>query len=164
MLLPFTINPTPAEGDPPSSSPLTPRTDEPFLISFASGMRPPPPDRDEQLRAVFEASPLAIVSLDFEGRVTLWNPAAEALFGWTADEAIGRTPSPELVTLAKNAIAGDTVTGVEATHTRKDGGRVKARVSIAPLRGAGAAIGTVAIFTREPLDDEPPASTKRNVP
>lgn len=148
MLLPFTINSSPAEGDPPSSSPATARTDEPFLISLASGMRPPPPDRDEQMRAVFEASPLAIVALDFEGRVTLWNPAAEALFGWTADEAIGKTPSPELVVLAKSAIAGDTVTAVEATHTRKDGGRVKARVSIAPLRGASdAPIGTVAIFT-----------------
>jgi PAS domain S-box-containing protein len=149
MLLPFTINPSPdaAEGDPPSGPVPTPRTDEPFLISLASGMRPPPPDRDEHLRAVFTASPLAIVTLDFEGRVTMWNPAAEELFGWTAEEALGRQPSPELLALGKSAIAADTVTGVEATHVRKDGTRITARVSIAPLRTGTSATGIVAIFT-----------------
>ncbi|BEL06749.1 hypothetical protein Q0Z83_049400 [Actinoplanes sichuanensis] len=41
------------------------------------------------MRAVLEASPDAYVSTDANGRVLDWNPAAEALFGWSRDEAVG---------------------------------------------------------------------------
>src|SRR5690606_10421588 len=39
----------------------------------------------ESLRALVVASPLAIVMLDAQCDVTLWNPAAERLFGFAAD-------------------------------------------------------------------------------
>ncbi len=47
------------------------------------------------LQSLIEASPLAIVTIDRSHRVLMWNPAAERLFGWTAEEVIGR-PSPFL--------------------------------------------------------------------
>jgi PAS domain S-box-containing protein len=44
---------------------------------------------ESRLQAAMDASPLAMVSLDLDGVVVAWNPAAERLFGWSADEAVG---------------------------------------------------------------------------
>ena len=44
-----------------------------------------------RLQTVFDASPVAIVEVDLEARVRLWNPAAERIFGWPADEILGQT-------------------------------------------------------------------------
>jgi PAS domain S-box-containing protein len=33
----------------------------------------------------------AIIGLDAQGRVNFWNAAAERIYGWTADEVLGRT-------------------------------------------------------------------------
>lgn len=58
--------------------------------------RPAPADStpralgDAQLDAVLGASHEAVVGMDGDGRVRHWNPVAETLFGWRADEAIGR--------------------------------------------------------------------------
>ena len=41
------------------------------------------------LATLIEASPLAIVTFDPEGVVTMWNPAAERIFGWSENEALG---------------------------------------------------------------------------
>ena len=50
----------------------------------------------QALRALIDASPLAVVELDREARVRTWNPAAEDLFGWRASE-IGRASCRERV-------------------------------------------------------------------
>jgi diguanylate cyclase (GGDEF)-like protein/PAS domain S-box-containing protein len=42
-----------------------------------------------RLTAVLGEVPAAIVELDLEGRIRMWNPAAEEMFGWSADEVIG---------------------------------------------------------------------------
>ncbi|HEY9035426.1 MAG TPA: PAS domain S-box protein [Pseudomonadales bacterium] len=42
-------------------------------------------------------TPLAAMSLDMDMRVTEWNPAAEKLFGWTSEEAVGKTPAELMV-------------------------------------------------------------------
>src|SRR5947209_10655090 len=52
-------------------------------------------DRSEASRHRVEASPLAIIALDGEGRVKMWNRGAERIFGWTEDEVIGR-PLPTI--------------------------------------------------------------------
>ncbi|GAC1682463.1 MAG: hypothetical protein NVS9B3_00070 [Gemmatimonadaceae bacterium] len=44
---------------------------------------------DVALHALVDASPLAILAVDAERRVTLWNAAAESLFGWKAAEVVG---------------------------------------------------------------------------
>ena len=40
--------------------------------------------------SLVEVSPVAIVTMDADERVTSWNPAAAELFGWSSEEAIGR--------------------------------------------------------------------------
>ena len=49
----------------------------------------------ELLRALLDSCPLAVLSLDAEGRVRLWNAGAEKLFGWKAEEIIG-APLPTI--------------------------------------------------------------------
>jgi PAS domain-containing protein len=44
----------------------------------------------ELLGAVVAAAPLAILSLDLQGRLRYFNPAAERMLGWSASEALGR--------------------------------------------------------------------------
>jgi PAS domain S-box-containing protein len=47
--------------------------------------------RESQLRATLEVSPrVAVQSYDEEALVIYWNPASTRLFGWRAEEAMGR--------------------------------------------------------------------------
>lgn len=52
---------------------------------------------NQTLQALIKACPLAIIVFDFKGIVKLWNPAAETIFGWSEQEAIGQfiLPVPE---------------------------------------------------------------------
>jgi len=104
--------------------------------------------------ALLEASPLAILALDTERRVTRWNPAAERLFGWTADEVLGR-PLPvvsdayitENTQLSAEVFRGRSVSGFETRRRRKDGTLVDVLLSTAPLRdGTGDVSGLVALL------------------
>jgi PAS domain S-box-containing protein len=45
---------------------------------------------ESHLQAALDASPLAMCTMDLDGLVIAWNPAAERLFGWTAGEVVGR--------------------------------------------------------------------------
>ena len=83
----------------------------------------------QKLQALIHACPLAVMSLDNEGEsVTLWNPAAETMFGWCAEETLGR-PTPflppsqysESDRLWNELITGGSLSGVELRPVRKDG-------------------------------------------
>jgi diguanylate cyclase (GGDEF)-like protein/PAS domain S-box-containing protein len=71
----------------------------------------------------------ALIATTGEGVVTSWNPAAEAVYGWTAAEAVGRRAS-ELVG-APLDLCGGGVT--EAVHRRRDGAPLAVRVSAAEM-------------------------------
>ena len=42
------------------------------------------------LQALTQATPLATVCLDLDANVRLWNPAAQAIYGWSEQEVLGR--------------------------------------------------------------------------
>jgi len=52
-------------------------------------------EANNTLRAVIRTSPLAIYSVDLDGRVRSWNPAAHRMFGWQEWELLG-TPLPHM--------------------------------------------------------------------
>ncbi|MEO6550192.1 MAG: PAS domain S-box protein [Ferruginibacter sp.] len=48
-------------------------------------------ESEEQLQIIFNSAPDAVIIINDEGSVTKWNPKAEELFGWSSNEAIGRS-------------------------------------------------------------------------
>ncbi len=97
----------------------------------------------ETLTSLIHASPLAIVAFDPEGIIQSWNPAAERMFGWTAEEAVGRfhpiVPDDfreEFRVLRETAVEGKSFTDLELRRRRKDGSPIDLRVSTSPIRGA----------------------------
>lgn len=104
--------------------------------------------------ALVEASPLAIVAVDGEGRVELWSPAAERMFGWTQDEVLRRTapivPDAErerAKELRARVLAGERLTGVQVPRLRKDGSMLDVSLSTAPLTTReGRVQGTIVIL------------------
>ena len=93
------------------------------------------------LATLIEASPLAIVTFDPEGVVTMWNPAAERIFGWPEDEALGMhlpfvpaEKQTEFLALRRRALLGEVFTEPELHRRRADGSPIVVSVSTAPLR------------------------------
>jgi two-component system cell cycle sensor histidine kinase/response regulator CckA len=93
------------------------------------------------LGTLIEASPLAIVTFDPQGVVTMWNPAAEKIFGWTEEEAVGRglpfvpaDKQAEFQALRGRALRGEVFTEPELHRRRADGSPIVVSVSTSPLR------------------------------
>jgi PAS domain S-box-containing protein len=110
---------------------------------------------NELLQALINAVPLAIDVVDTEGCVKLWSPAAEELFGWKADEVIGR-PLPsvpeelqaEVSEQLRSELLGATHYGLETRRLRKDGSLVDVQLWTSPLHDfEGKIIGSVGILT-----------------
>ncbi len=88
--------------------------------------------KEPVLEAIIKASPLAIIAVDAQERVILWNPGAERIFGWHEQEILGRplpTLPPELDRTALGIdLSAGPVQGVESLRVRKDGVRIPVRV------------------------------------
>lgn len=109
-----------------------------------------------QLAAVVEASANAITSETLEGIVTSWNPGAERMYGYTAEEAVGRSiymivpdeRTEELAELYARVRTGGRVERVETVRQRKDGSHIPVAFSLAPIRGKdGLVVGLTSVET-----------------
>ncbi len=106
--------------------------------------------KTEMLRSMFQASPEAIVVLDPQGVVKMWNASAERIFGWTESEAVGRinpivpeAKYDEFRMLRERVLNGESFSGVELTRHRKDGSVVEISVSTAPLIGPDGSVEAI---------------------
>lgn len=103
-----------------------------------------------RLASIVEYSDDAILSKDLNGTILTWNAAAERLFGYAADEIVGRSihclipedrVEEERMILARVA-RGERVNHYETVRRRKDGGRVEVSITVSPIRdGRGRIIG-----------------------
>jgi PAS domain S-box-containing protein len=106
------------------------------------------------LQTLITASPRAIFTLDIEGYVKIWNPAAEQIFGWTEAEVINRPnpiflddPLEDYSTLRNNVLQGTTYSTVELRRHKKDGSAIDIIFSAAPLKNSENQIeGIVAVI------------------
>ena len=94
------------------------------------------------LAAVVENSDDAIASKDLSGIVTSWNRAAERLFGYTADEIVGRHISvlaapgreDEMPMILERIRRGERVDHFDTLRRRKDGSLVEISLTVSPVR------------------------------
>ena len=94
-----------------------------------------------RLAAIVESSADAIVSKDLNGVITSWNQGAEALFGYTADEAIGQPVTmlmpPDRVDEEPGILArirnGERIQSYETVRRRKDGTLIDISLTVSPV-------------------------------
>jgi two-component system CheB/CheR fusion protein len=99
-------------------------------------------ETNRRLAAIIESSGDAIISKDLDGIVTSWNKEAERLFGFGADEIIGK-PITVLVPpnrhneelgIIKRLQQGERVLRYETVHLRKDGTALDVSLAVSPIR------------------------------
>jgi diguanylate cyclase (GGDEF)-like protein/PAS domain S-box-containing protein len=121
-----------------------------------------------RMAEIITSTDAAVVGMTTDGHIVTWNPAAERLYGYTAEEAVGRQALflippdrlAEVTTYQTQINGGDRVGEVETVRRRKDGTDVDVAIALSPVRdSAGEVIGsstiardiTVQKVTREQL-------------
>jgi PAS domain S-box-containing protein len=103
-----------------------------------------------RLAAIVESSDDAIVSKNVDGIVETWNRGAERIFGYTADEMVGRSIRciipPDRQDEEDEVLArirrGESIDHYETIRMRKDGTLIDVSLSVSPVRApTGAIIG-----------------------
>jgi two-component system, cell cycle sensor histidine kinase and response regulator CckA len=107
-----------------------------------------------RLAAIVSSSDDAIIGKQLDGTITSWNAAAERIFGYTAEEMVGRSIytliPPELHAAEHDALArvsrGEPVELYEAERIRRDGEHIFIDVSVSPIRDqSGKVVGASSI-------------------
>jgi two-component system CheB/CheR fusion protein len=96
----------------------------------------------QRLVSIVESSDDAIVSKDFNGVITSWNGGAERLFGYTAEDVIGKPITilippdrqDEETTILGRIRSGDRVDHYETIRRRKDGSLIEISLTVSPVR------------------------------
>jgi PAS domain S-box-containing protein len=96
----------------------------------------------ERLAAIVESSDDAIISKDINGVITSWNVGAQRLFGYAADEVIGKSITilipddrqDEESTILLQLRNGERVKHFETVRRRKDGSLIDFSLTISPIR------------------------------
>ena len=124
-----------------------------------------------RLAAIVESSDDAIVSKDLDGIVRTWNRAAERIFGYPAEEIIGRSiktiiPPERLgeedVVLSKIR-SGEVVDHFETVRRRKDGTLVDVSVTVSPVRNREGRVIGASKIARDITDKKRFADIQRQI-
>lgn len=107
-----------------------------------------------QLAAIVESSGDAIIGKTREGIITSWNRAAERIYGYSAEEVVGRPITlifppdrqEEFARIMEQILRGERIDHYETTRLRKDGTILPVSVTISPIHDSdGHVIGASAI-------------------
>ena len=99
-------------------------------------------DQAQKLALIVESSDDAIISKDLTGKIASWNRGAEHLFGYTKEEAIGRSvlmliperlqhEEPNILQRIRN---GERIEHYETIRRRKDGSEIHISLTVSPVR------------------------------
>jgi PAS domain S-box-containing protein len=97
------------------------------------------------LTAIVQSSNDAIIGMTLDGTITSWNPAAERLYGYTAEDVVGRPISllvppdqpDEVPALLARVKRGEFVAGYETKKLAKSGRLIDVSLTMSPIRGPG---------------------------
>ncbi len=110
-----------------------------------------------RLAAIVDCTDDAILSKNLEGVVTSWNRAAERLYGYPAEEAVGRHISlvipPERAgeerRVLESITRGEAMRGHETIRCRRDGSRVQVSLTASPVRAPDGQVVGASIIARD---------------
>jgi PAS domain S-box-containing protein len=110
-----------------------------------------------RLAAIVDSSDDVIIGKTLDGIITSWNPGAARLYGYAADEVVGRPISviippdrpDELPSILQRLRRGERIEHFETVRMRKDGTPVDVSISIAPIRDAGGQFIGAATIARD---------------
>jgi PAS domain S-box-containing protein len=110
-----------------------------------------------QLAAIVESSNDAIIGKTTDGIITSWNKSAENIYGYSADEIIGRhvtviaPPSrhTEIYELLEKVSKGGTVVNHESERIRKDGSLFNVALTLSPIKDASGKITGISTIARD---------------
>jgi len=124
-------------------------------------------ENSARLAAIVESSDDAIIGKTLDGEIVSWNRAAEKIYGYTAEEAIGQSiyilvpkdSRDELSEILQKISRSEVVDSYEARRVRKDGEAIQVSISISPIKDtSGNTIGasTIArdITRRKQMEEE----------
>ena len=109
------------------------------------------------LAALVESSDDAIIGERLDGTVVAWNPSAESIYGYTADEMIGQSIallSPpdqpdEILGILKRLVQGEKIDHFETVRRTKEGRIINVSLSISPIRDASGTIIGASTIARD---------------
>jgi PAS domain S-box-containing protein len=112
------------------------------------------------LAAIVESSDDAIISKTLGGIILSWNKAAERIFGYTADEVIGKSITllipPEMEDEGPGILArvraGERISHYETVRLTKDGRHIDISLTVSPIRGKDGEIVAVSKIARDISD------------
>lgn len=111
----------------------------------------------QRLAAIVESSRDAIIAKTLDGVILSWNSAAERIYGYTAEEVVGRSislllppdRSDELASILEKISRGEALDHYETVRVRKDGTRIDVSVTISPIRDENGAIVGASTIARD---------------
>jgi len=111
-------------------------------------------ESQNRLALIVDSSQDAIIGKNLDGTITHWNKGAQHIYGYTAEEVIGKPISllapkdrpDEIPGILEKIRGGDAVEYFETVRVRKDDQRLNVSISVSPIRNAnGEIIGASAI-------------------
>ncbi len=112
---------------------------------------------NRKLAAIVESSDDAIIGMTVDGLITTWNQGATLIYGYVADEVVGRSVKilapdgrqHEIADLLDIVATGKRISHHETTRQRKDGGLIEVSLSLSPIRTASGEIRGISAIDRD---------------
>jgi PAS domain S-box-containing protein len=114
-------------------------------------------EQRNRLALIVDSSQDAIIGKDLNGIITHWNKGAEQVYGYTADEIVGKSITilapddrrDETMGIMARVRDGERVDPFETFRVRKDGQRLNVSISVSPIRNANGEIVGASIIGRD---------------
>jgi len=108
-----------------------------------------------KLKAIIHTSPLAILSIDLDGIISTWNPAAERIFGWEEIDSsrpfsfLPDRQDEDIISLKQRMLRGEQMADVEVKKYLPDGTMKVISLSTAPIIDQGGKTGSVIVVASD---------------
>jgi len=114
-------------------------------------------DSQNRMALIVDSSQDAIIGKNLDGIITQWNKGAERIYGYSAQEMIGRsitTLSPkdrpqEILGILEKVRRGERVEYFESVRVTKDGRRVNVSISVSPIHDAEGRVMGASVIARD---------------